>query len=161
MVADTASVVESLTEALGLGGSPTFDSLDVADLLKHIDEQAARGNAQRGAKAAFDYIKGRTSSLVNNTWKNILQKMENRAFQATTLDELRNVERMARSYYEDLVSAMNVLYSMALKYSASYVPQVKQSNLLKTHYDDVVRAVSRGVATRLEETANERVRRCR
>jgi hypothetical protein len=155
--ADTASVVESLTEALGLGGSPTFDSLDVADLLKHIDEQAARGNAQRGAKAAFDYIKGRTSSLVNNTWKNNLQKMENRAFQATTLDELRNVERMARSYYEDLVSAMNVLYSMALKYSASYAPQVKQSNLLKTHYDDVVRAVQRGVA-RLEETANERKR---
>jgi hypothetical protein len=83
--------------------------------------------------------------------------MENRAFQATTLDELRNVERMARSYYEDLVSATNVLYSMALKYSASYAPQVKQSNLLKTHYDDVVRAVSRGVA-RLEETANERKR---
>ena len=155
--ADTASVVESLTEALGLGGSPTFDSLDLADALKHIDEQAAKAKAQRGAKAAFDYIKGRTSSLVNNTWKNNLQKMENRAFQATTLDELRNVERMARSYYEDLVSAMNVLYSMALKYSASYAPQVKQSNLLKTHYEDVVRAVSRGVA-RLEETANERKR---
>jgi hypothetical protein len=155
--ADTASVVESLTEALGLGGSPTFDSLDVADLLKHIDEQAARGNAQRGAKAAFDYIKGRTSTLVNTTWKNNLQRMETKAFQATTLDELRNIGRMARSYYEDLVSAMNVLYSMALKYSASYAPQVKQSNLLKTHYDDVVRAVSRGVA-RLEETANERKR---
>ena len=155
--ADTASVVESLTEALGLGGSPTFDSLDLASVLKHIDEQAARGNAQRGAKAAFDYIKGRTSTLVNTTWKNNLQKMENRAFQATTLDELLNVDRMARSYYEDLISAMNVLYSMALKYSASYAPQVKQSNLLKTHYDDVVRAVSRGVA-RLEETANERKR---
>ena len=155
--ADTASVVESLTEALGLGGSPTFDSLDLASVLKPIDEQAARGNAQRGAKAAFDYIKGRTSTLVNTTWKNNLQKMENRAFQATTLDELRNVGRMAKSYYEDLISAMNVLYSMALKYSASYAPQVKQSNLLKTHYDDVVRAVARGVA-RLEEAANERKR---
>ena len=155
--ADTASVVESLTEALGLGRSPTFDSLDVADLLKHIDEQAARGNAQRGAKAAFDYIKGRTSTLVNTTWKNNLQRMETKAFQATTLHELRNVERMALSYYEDLVSAMNVLYSMALKYSASYAPQVKQSNLLKTHYENVGRAVS-SVMARLEETANERKR---
>ena len=155
--ADTASVVESLSEALGLGGSPTFDSLDVADVLKHIDVQAARTNAQRGAKAAFEYIKGRTSTLVNNTWKNNLQRMENRAYQATALDELRNVEQMVRSYYEDVVSAMNVLYSMALKYSASYAPQVKQSNLLKTHFDDALRAVSRGVA-RLEETANERKR---
>jgi hypothetical protein len=139
---DTASVVESLSEALGLGGSPTFDALDVAGVLKHIDVQAARANAQRGAKAAFDYIKGRTSTLVNTTWKNNLQRMETKAFQATTLHELRNVERMALSYYEDLVSAMNVLYSMALKYSASYAPQVKQSNLLKTHYENVGRAVS-------------------
>ena len=154
---DTASVVESLSEALGLGGSPTFDALDVAGVLKHIDVQAARANAKRGAKAAFDYIKGRTSTLVNTTWKNNLQRMETKAFQATTLHELRNVERMALSYYEDLVSAMNVLYSMALKYSASYTPQVKQSNLLKTHYEDVVRAVTRGKA-RLEETANERKR---
>ena len=154
---DTASVVESLSEALGLGGSPTFDALDVAGVLKHIDVQAARANAQRGAKAAFDYIKGRTSTLVNTTWKNNLQRMETKAFQATTLHELRNVERMALSYYEDLVSAMNVLYSMALKYSASYAPQVKQSNLLKTHYENVGRAVS-SVMARLEETANERKR---
>jgi hypothetical protein len=83
--------------------------------------------------------------------------METKAFQATTLHELRNVERMALSYYEDLVSAMNVLYSMALKYSASYAPQVKQSNLLKTHYENVGRAVS-SVMARLEETANERKR---
>jgi len=154
---DTASVVESLSEALGLGGSPTFDALDVAGVLKHIDVQAARANAQRGAKAAFDYIKGRTSTLVNTTWKNNLQRMETKAFQAMTLLELRNVERMALSYYEDLVSAMNVLYSMALKYSASYAPQVKQSNLLKTHYENVGRAVS-SVMARLEETANERKR---
>ena len=154
---DTASVVESLSEALGLGGSPTFDALDVAGVLKHIDVQAAQANAKRGAKAAFDYIKGRTSTLVNTTWKNNLQRMETKAFQATTLHELRNVERMARSYYEDLVSAMNVLYSMALKYSASYAPQVKQSNLLKTHYENVGRAVS-SVMARLEETANERKR---
>ena len=104
-----------------------------------------------------NYIKGRTSTLVNNTWKNNLQRMEAKAYQATTLDELRNVERMARSYYEDLVSAMNVLYSVALKYSASYTPHVKQSNLLKTLHEDVVRAVTKGVA-RLEETANERKR---
>jgi hypothetical protein len=155
--ADTASVVESLSEALGIGGSPTFDALDVADVLKHIDEHTTRTNAHRGAKAAFEYIKGRTSALVNHTWKNNLQRMETKAFQATTLDELRNVERMARSYYEDLVSAMNVLYSMALKYSASYTPQAKHSTLLKTHYEDVVRAVTRGKA-RLEETANERKR---
>jgi len=154
---DTASVVESLSEALGLGRSPTFDALDVAGVLKHIDVQAARANAQRGAKAAFDYIKGRTSTLVNTTWKNNLQRMETKAFQATTLHELRNVEQMALSYYEDLVSAMNVLYSMALKYSASYAPQVKQSNLLKTHYENVGRAVS-SVMARLEETANERKR---
>jgi chromosome segregation ATPase len=64
---------------------------------------------------------------------------------------------MALSYYEDLVSAMNVLYSMALKYSASYAPQVKQSNLLKTHYENVGRAVS-SVMARLEEAANERKR---
>jgi len=154
---DTASVVESLSEALGLGGSPTFDALDVAGVLKHIDVQAAGTNDKRGAKAAFDYIKGRTSTLVNTTWKNNLQRMETKAFQATTLHELRNVERMALSYYEDLVSAMNVLYSMALKYSASYAPQVKQSNLLKTHYENVGRAVS-SVMARLEETANERKR---
>jgi len=154
---DTASVVESLSEALGLGGSPTFDVLDVAGVLKHIDVQAALANAKRGAKAAFDYIKGRTSTLVNTTWKNNLQRMETKAFQAMTLHELRNVERMALSYYEDLVSAMNVLYSMALKYSPSYAPQVKQSNLLKTHYENVGRAVSSGMA-RLEETANERKR---
>jgi hypothetical protein len=155
--ADTASVVESLSEALGLGGSPTFDSLDVAGVLKQIDVHATRANAQRGAKAAFDYIKGRTSALVNTTWKNNLQRMETKAFQATTLHELRNVERTALSYYEDLVSAMNVLYSMALKYSASYAPQVKQSNLLKTHYENVTRAVSSGMA-RLEEAANEKKR---
>jgi hypothetical protein len=102
---DTASVVESLHEALGLG-SPTFDSLDIASALERIEGHASRTCAKSGADAAFKYIKGRTSVLANGAWKNNLDRMETKAHQAATLDELRNVERDARSYYEDLVSAI-------------------------------------------------------
>ena len=148
--------MESLHEALGLG-SPTFDSLDIAGTLAHVDAQANKTCAQSGADAALKYVKGRTSALANNAWKNYLLKMENKALQATTADELRNVKRMAASYYEDLVSAMNVLSKLAQNFSATYTSHGKAANMLETHYHNIVQAVARGKA-RLEESANERKR---
>jgi len=153
---DSTSVVESLHEALGLG-SPTFDSLDIASTLDRIDGHASRTCAKSGADAAFKYIKGRTSVLANGAWKNYLDRMETKAHQAATLDELRNVERDAKSYYEDLVSAMNVLYAMAQKYSPPYTPHSKQGLTLEAKYQDVLRAVAKGKAT-FQESANERKR---
>ena len=46
-----------------------LDSLDVAGVLKHIDEQAKKTDTQRGAKAAFDYILRRftTGRLTDET----------------------------------------------------------------------------------------------
>lgn len=153
---DEQSVVDSFNELLGVR-SPTFDSLDIAGALANLDAQAKRTCTNSGVTAAFNYVKGRTSMLVNNAWKNNLLKMEAKAHQATMIDELQTVERMAKSYYEDLVSAMNVLSSLAQKFSASYTPHGKQANMLESHFQAVILAVTRSKA-RLEESANEKKR---
>ncbi len=154
MVVDTldeGSIVSSLEEILV--GSPTFDSEDIAGSIQRITTYAKEKRVKFGDVAAFDYIKGRTSQLVNGTWKTKLVQMETKAHQALSLDELQTVEQGAHSYYEDLVSAMNVLNSLAQKYSETYEPKGKQAQTLDSHFAAIKRAVVAGKA-RLEKKRN-------
>ena len=147
MVGDTldeGSIVSSLEEILV--GSPTFDSEDIAGSIQRITTFAMQKSVNFGNVAAFDYVKGRTSQLVNGTWKSKLVQMETKAHQALSLDELQTIEQRAQSYYEDLVSAMNVLNSLAQTYSATYEPKGKQAQTLDSHFAAIKRAVEAGKA---------------
>lgn len=150
---DEGSIVSSLEEILV--GSPTFDSEDIAGSIQRITTYAKEKSVKFGDVAAFDYIKGRTSQLVNGTWKTKLQQMETKAHQALSLDELQTVEQRAQSYYEDLISAMNVLNSLAREYSATYEPKGKQAQTLDSHFAAIKRAVVAGKA-RLSEKKRSR-----
>lgn len=147
IVADTldeGSIVSSLEEILV--GSPTFDSEDIAGSIQRITTYAKKKSVELGAVAAFDYVKGRTSQLVNGTWKTKLVQMETKAHQALSLVELQTIEQRAQSYYEDLVSAMNVLNSLAQKYSETYEPKGKQAQTLDSLFAAIKRAVVAGKA---------------
>ena len=153
---DDSSLVASLIESLQ--GSPT-QSEDISDVLKRTKETADSKFAKtKDAGVASQYITQRTSWLVNGSWTKKLKEMEMKALRVVTLDELRTVELSAQSFYEDLVSALNVLTSMNQKFNPDYTPRATQRTTLESIYTAVKHTLAKAKTRLNDEQAESRKR---
>ena len=152
LVASVASWIESFQ------GSPT-QSEDVSEVLKRTKETAdARFAKTKDAGLVSQYITQRTSWLVNGPWAKKLTEMVMKSLRAVTLDELRTIELSAQSYYEDLVSALNVLTSTNQKFNPDYNPRGAQKNTLEKNYTAVKHALAKAKTRLNDEQAESRKR---